>query len=83
MLSQFLKNAGPIYLVISIVIGAVGALGIFAATWFFGADQFGVWAFLFGWLPAAILAFVGFYLVGLLWPIAVGWLIWRWVEANV
>lgn len=75
-MDQFLEVIMPGYIVASIVIGGIGALGIFGATWFFGADTFGVWAFLLGWIPAGIVAYIGFFLVALLWPLAVVWFVW-------
>lgn len=80
-MEQFLQVAGPAYGAVSLVIGGIGALVMFGATWFVGADRFGVWAFLLGWIPAGIVAWIGFFLVALLWPLAVIWFVWLWLTS--
>jgi len=58
-----------IYIVGAVIVGVLGALAVFLGAWFLAAQQWGVWAYLLGWLPASILAFVSMYVIGALWPI--------------
>lgn len=71
-----------IYAMVSLGIGALSALWLFGFLWDYGARKYGTWAFILGWIPGGVAAFVGFWTVAFLWPlIAIG--VWWWVRREM
>jgi hypothetical protein len=68
---DFWEQVAPLYLITGGIVGGLGALVAFFGVWIFGANQFGTWAFILGWVPGGVMAFVLFWLLVALWPIAV------------
>ena len=52
--------------------GGITALLAFAWVWYGLATTYGVWAALFGWLPAAIIAAVVGLIFAFFWPAILG-----------
>ena len=71
-----MEQIAPIYLMTGAILGGIGALIAFFGVWIFGANQFGTWAFILGWVPGSIVAIVGFWLLMALWPLAIIGLVW-------
>jgi hypothetical protein len=62
------------YLMASAGVGLLGAIALFFGVWWWGAQRWGVLCFLAGWIPAAIIAYLGFWIIAALWPLlAIGW----------
>lgn len=59
------------YAGLSAIIGGIAALALFFGTWWWSSERWGALCFLFGWLPASIVAYLGFWLVGAFWPFVV------------
>jgi len=57
------------YFVVGAVIATLGALAIFGFAWWAAAERWGGFCFVFGWLPAAILAFVSWWIIVPLWAV--------------
>ena len=59
---------GP-YVITGAVLGALSAVVSFFGVWFIGSKQFGVWAYILGWIPGLVLAIALFLLMLFAWPL--------------
>ena len=66
------------YLIIGLLVAALSAFVGFFVIWWMAAKKWGGVAFVFGWLPASILAVLGGFLLIFLWAPVAGYLIERY-----
>lgn len=65
------------YFVVGAVLASLSALAAFGFSWWASAEKWGGICFVFGWLPAGIIAFISWWAVLVLWgPALLGW--WAW-----
>ena len=57
------------YVIASGVIGGAAAVLLFFGSWWWSSERWGALCFLLGWIPAFILAYLSFFIVGALWPL--------------
>ena len=55
------------YLVVGAILGSLGALLIFGVAWMWCVEEGRFWGFAIGWAPSAILAFIGWWVLFVLW----------------
>jgi len=62
------------YLIVGLFVASISSLVIFAVSWWWSADTWGAFCFVFGWLPAGILAAIAWPLIVFLWgPALLAW----------
>lgn len=66
------------YLIVGLVIGALGTLVLFCGLWLWCVQEGRFWGFAIGWVPSGFVAMVGGLLLVFLWLPA--FLCWRWFD---